>query len=187
MRFCKKLNSPGRFPFKCELCTPVSFFDSETYYFENFYANLSAVEIRIAKNLYRNRVFCIFGEVPNWLRIFNSRPSICIFKDSEQLLNEYACVTLKIFCNVFFVEDFFYSDSPLHQFLALRQCLFTHAMKFLLQLSAYRNRKFLKIFYDFAFPSTDYNYDYLKILHDSYYEFLLEKKSYGEKKLSKLQ
>ena len=114
--YCRKANNPGRYSNKCVLCSPVSFYDSEMYYFEHFHAGLTEVEVRIAKNLYRNQLFHLFGRTPNWFRTLNS-DSIIHLMDSEQFLNEFACTIKKIFCNIFLSNNFFYRDFPLYQFL----------------------------------------------------------------------
>ena len=71
--FCVKSNVPGKYKNKCFLCSPVSFYNSELYYYENFHVGLTCREIKIVKNLYRNRVFGFFGSVPNdWFRRLNT-------------------------------------------------------------------------------------------------------------------
>ena len=67
---------------KCVLCNPVLFYDSEMYYFEHFYAGLTEVEVTIAKNLYRNRLFHLFSRTQNWFCTINSN-SIIHLTDSE--------------------------------------------------------------------------------------------------------
>ena len=140
--FCRKANNPGRYHNKCMLCCPVSFYDSELFYFEHFHTDLSNIEVRTAKNLYKNQIFLLFGKTPNWYHTVNS-DSIVHLTDPEQFLNEFACTIMKIFCNNFLSDNFFYADFPLYQFLFFRCCLFVHSKKILLQISAYMNRKFL--------------------------------------------
>ena len=179
--FCKKLNKPGRFPFACELCTPVSFMPYETYYFEYFYQGLSKVEIRTYENLYKKNELFVFGQTANWFRTITSQPTSLALQGFDHFLNEYGCVILKIFCNSFFKENFLYLDFPQHQFMSFCRFIFTHSKKFLLQISSYINRKFFRFFFNFACPCTDYNYDYLIILNSNFYEFVLEKRKHKEK------
>ena len=147
LSFCKKLISPARFPFKCELCSPVSFMPYETNYCDHFYQNLSQEEKSIYNTLYKKGEFSIFGQVPNWFRTINSQPNSLTLKDFDQFFNEYGCVSLKIFCNSFFKKDYFYSNFPLYQFLSFCRCIFTHSKKFLLQIASCLNRKFFIIFF----------------------------------------
>ena len=176
--FCYKARNSVRHPNNCVLCCPVPFFDSELYYYEHFHVGLTKIEVRAAKNLYQNNMFNIFGKTPNWFRTLNS-PSIVYFTNTSQLLNEFGCTTMKIFLNVFLSDQFFYTDFPLHQFLNFRKSLFTYSKKFLVSISAYLNRKFLRFFFDFSCPHSDYNYDNLKILNEVYYDYVKKEKEFN--------
>ena len=144
-------SNPARHPNKCVLCCPVSFFDSKLYYYEHFHVRFSKLEVRIAKNLYNDNIFHLFGKTPNWLRTIYGHP-IIYFTDYDHFSNEFAGTTMKIFCNTFLSDNFFYVDFPLHQFLAFRHCIFTYSKKFLLNISAYINRKFFRFFFLFRLP-----------------------------------
>ena len=87
---------------------------------------------------------------------------------------------MKTFCNNFLSDNNFYADFPLHQFLRFRRCLFICSKKFLVSISAYLNRKLLRLFY-YSCPYTDYNYDNLKILNEFYYDFSQEKAIFDQK------
>ena len=104
--FCYKPPNSFKHLNNCVLCSPVSFFDSELYYYEHFYVALSKMEVRAAKNLYQNGVFEVFGKTPNWFRTIQS-PCTVYFTNTNQLLNEFGCTTMKIFCNIFLSDQFF--------------------------------------------------------------------------------
>ena len=87
---------------------------------------------------------------------------------------------MKIFCNVFLHNHYFYADFPQSQLLRFCYCLFIESKKFMIQLSAFINRRFFKFFILYACPHTNYNYDYLKILNEEYYQFLLHQKKYNK-------
>ena len=99
--YCKKLNNPGRYFLKCELCSPVYFFPSELWYFENFTFGLSDVEKRIAVNLFNNPAFSAFGSVPNWYRTLNYQAHYLMSRSFHDILNEYACVASEFFVMCF--------------------------------------------------------------------------------------
>ena len=144
--FCYKTPNLVKHLNNCVLCSPVSFFDSELYYYEHFHVALSKIEVRAAKNLYQNGVFEVFGKTPNWFRTIQS-PCTVYFTNTNQLLNEFGCTTMKIFCNVFLSDHFFCSNFPLHQLLNFRRSLFIYSKKFLVSISAYLNRKFFRFFF----------------------------------------
>ena len=178
--FCTKSNCPGKHKGKCQLCCPVNFFDSEYRYFECFSVGLSDLELKIVINLYKHLKFDFFGQVPNnWFQRLNTNYFQKIVHYHE-LLNIYASTMMKIFCNVFLSEQTVYSDLPMFQFLSFRRCLFLESKKFMNQISAFINRKFFRFFIVYACPYSDYNYDYLKILNEQYYQFLVLKKYFDQ-------
>ena len=71
--FChlKKFNNPSRYFLKCDLCSPVYFFPFGQWYFESFAFGLSDVEKRIARNLFNDPSFSVFGKAPSWFRTLN--------------------------------------------------------------------------------------------------------------------
>ena len=91
--------------------------------------------------------FSVFGNVPNWFRTLNYQTMYLISRSHSDILKEYACVAIKIFCNAFFVNtmlDFY--NGPQHQFMEYKRCIFLQSKKFILQISADINRNF-KIFF----------------------------------------
>ena len=108
---------------------------------------MSDVEKRIARNLFNDPSFSVFGKAPSWFCTLNYQAMYLMSRSYFDILNEYSCVALRIFCNVFFENtmlDFY--NMPQYQFMEYRSCIFLQSKKFILQISAYVNRKFLKIF-----------------------------------------
>ena len=167
---------------KCELCSPVYFFPSELWYFENFTFGLSDVEKRIAVNLFNDPAFSVFGSIPNWYHTLSYQAHYLMSRSFYDILNEYACVAIRIFCNVFFENTMMECyNGPQHQSMQYRSCIFLKAKKFILQISAYINRKFFQFFQENACPCVDYNCRYLKILNKRYYEYIKTEREYNVK------
>ena len=136
--------------------------------------------MKIVINLYKYLKFDFFGQVPNnWFQRLNTNYFQKIVHYHE-LLNIYASKKMKIFCNVFLSEQTVYSDLRMFQFLNFRGCLFLESKKFMIQISAFINRKFFRFFIVYACPYSDYNYGYLKILNEQYYQFLVLKKDFDQ-------
>ena len=69
-------------------------------------------------------------------------------------------------------DDFY--NGPQHQFMEYGRCIFLQSKKkkIILQISAYINIKFFKLFQEDACPCVDYNCRYLKILNKRYYQLI---------------
>ena len=80
---------------------------------------------KTARNLFNNLTFSVFGGVPNWFRTLNYQAIYLMSRSHCNILNEYACVAIRIFSNVFFENtmlDFY--NGPQHQFMEYRSCIF---------------------------------------------------------------
>ena len=133
---------------------------------------MTDVEKRIARNLFDDPTFSVFGNVPNWFRTLNYQAIYLISRSYSDILKEYVCVAIRIFCNVFFENtmlDFY--NGPQHQFMEYRRCIFLQSKKFILQISVHINRKFLNLFQEDACPCVDYNCRFLKMLNKRYYQY----------------
>ena len=66
------------------------------------YVGLTDVEKRIARNLFDDPAFSVFGNVPNWFHMLNYQAMYLISRSHSDILKEYACVAIRIFCNIYF-------------------------------------------------------------------------------------